>query len=152
MRVDRERRFRWPGLVLGVVVLAALVAPGCGGGSPYKILPVTGKVTYSDGSLIPAHRIRVTFVPQAEAIDQKTSPRPGIAYVDQETGEFTSMTTLKYGDGATVGKNQVQIIATDENAQPSKAVPTKYTDPSTSDLEVEVGPGSTHFDLEIERP
>jgi len=152
MRMDRDRRFRLLGFWSGAVVLAAVIAPGCGGGSPYEIMPVTGKLTYSDGSLVPADQIRVTFVPQAEAIDQKTNARPGIAYLDEETGEFTSMTTSKYGDGATVGKNKVQIIGTDENRQPSKAIPRKYADPATSDLEVEVGPGKTHFELRIDRP
>ena len=152
MRMDTDRRFGLLGFASAAVVLAALAAPGCGGGSPYKILPVTGKLTYSDGSLIPADQIRVTFVPQAEAIDQKTHARHGIAYLDEETGEFTSMTTSKYGDGATVGKNKVQIIGTDENGQPSKAIPRKYADPATSGLEVEVGPGKTHFELTIDKP
>lgn len=151
MRVRGDRRSRWLGRWLAAAA-AALALSGCGGGNPYQTVPVSGKLTYKDGSLIPAQRIQVNFIPEVKAIDPKTHPHPGIAYVDVETGEFTAVTTATYGDGATVGKNKVQIIAVDENQRPSKAVPAKYADPTTSDLEVEIGPGSSLLELEIDRP
>ena len=62
------------------------------------------------------------------------------------------MTTMDYADGATVGTNIVQILGVDEGERPAKGVPEKYTDPTTSGIKVEVGPGSTHFDLTIDKP
>jgi hypothetical protein len=131
--------------------LAVVAAAGCNR-APFKTLPVTGTVKYQDGSLIPAQRLVVIFVPQAEPLDAKTHPRPGRANVNVQTGEFSNMTTHQYADGATVGANVVQILGVDEGETPAKAVLKKYTDPTTSGLKVEVGPDSTHFDLTIDKP
>lgn len=106
MRIRGDWRARPLGLWLAAAV-AAMALPGCGGGNPYRTVPVTGKLTYRDGSLIPARRIQVNFIPQVKAIDLKTHPRFGVAYLDVETGEFTAVTTATYGDGATVGKNKL---------------------------------------------
>jgi hypothetical protein len=147
----------WLGRVAPWVGLAAIlvaVAPGCGGGSPFGIVPVSGKVTYEDGSLIPAERIRVTFVPQAKPIDPKTYPSPGTAEVDVKTGEFKTMSTgAVYGNGATVGRNKVQIQALNGDETPSKAIPAVYADPAQTPIpEIEVASGSPPFEFKIKKP
>ena len=78
--------------------LIALLA-GCGGGDPFAYVPVSGKVTYDDGSKIP-RSIELRFLPLSQkALDEKTYPRCGVAIVDGETGEFNSATSHQAGDG-----------------------------------------------------
>ena len=135
-----------------LVAMVLVGTSGCGGDNPFDTIPVSGKVTYEDGSLIPATRMTVIFVPQVAPLDSKTYASPGQANVDVETGEFQSMTTRKLGDGATVGRHKVQIMAVGENQAPSTAVPLRYRDPNTSDIaEVEVGPDSTYFRIKIKK-
>lgn len=125
---------------------------GCGRG-PYDIVPVHGRVTYEDGSLIPAVRINVTFVPQAEAKDQRTFPRIGRAEVDTKTGEFKVVTTNSYGDGATAGRHKIQIQALNADGTVSPLVPPAYQDVATSLIEeIEVKPGSTDFHFKVKKP
>jgi hypothetical protein len=139
--------------MLGLVATLLLAtATGCADAPPYDLVPVRGKVTYEDGSLIPARRITVIFVPQAEARDAKTYPSPGQAHVDVETGEFDTMTTNAYGDGATLGKNKVQVMAVGDDQSVSAAVPAIYRDPTTTPLEVEVAPEATEFELPVKKP
>lgn len=148
-------RVRWAWMALGPGMAAVLLAglSGCGGGDPFGVVPVSGKVTYDDGSLIPAERIAVTFVPQAEAKDQKTFPRLGKADVDVKTGEFKAVTTNTYGDGATLGKHRIQIQARNKSGTVSPLVPSVYEDPVASPIgEVEVGPGSAEFHFKVRRP
>jgi len=142
---------RMPVLVVLAGMLLA-VAVGCGPTAPFDIIPVTGKVTYEDGTTIPADRIEVIFNPQTEPIDQKTYPRQGAAEVNTADGTFSAMTTWKYGDGATVGPNKVTVISYDADENITDAVPEIYRDPETTPLgEVEVGSGSTHFEFKIKK-
>lgn len=135
-----------------LVVLILIGASGCGGDNPFDMIPISGKVTYEDGSPIPATRITVIFVPQVAPLDAKTYASPGQANVDVETGEFHSMTTRTPGDGAAIGRHKVQIMAMGDDLAPSPAVPLRYRDPTTSDIpEVEVGPDSTYFEIKIKR-
>ena len=57
---------------------------------PYPCVKVSGKVTYEDGSLIPAERIRIQFVSQTPPVDPKTSPKTGSAEASRTTGRFDS--------------------------------------------------------------
>jgi len=141
---------RW-GLCVVLALGAALMA-GCGGSEPFKLVPVSGKVTYEDGSLIPAKRIVVVFQPQVEAADAKTHPRPGRAEVNVADGTFSFMTSHKAGDGATVGPNKVLVTSYDDRENVTGEVPAVYGSLQTTPLKVEVGKGSDHFDLSIKRP
>ncbi|MEA1949864.1 MAG: hypothetical protein U9N87_00650 [Planctomycetota bacterium] len=145
------RAKRW-GFRLGGLGLLAVVAAGCGGGSPFGKMPITGKVTYEDGSLIPAARIMVTFVPQIPPADPKTHPRPGVAEVNPADGTFKDVTSLKYADGATIGPNKVQIISFDKQQNITNAVPVIYRQLGTTPLEVEIAPGSSHIELKVRKP
>ena len=91
MFADRiQHRACWSAIaVYGCASALALAAiSGCSRSQPYSCVKVSGKVTYKDGSLIPAQRMRLIFVPQTPAIDPKTPPKDGMTEVDVQTGKF----------------------------------------------------------------
>ena len=136
-------------VLLAVVVLLGVA--GCGS-EPYSMVPVSGTVTYEDGSAIPASRIRVVFNPQAEAIDAATHPRPGEANVDMADGTFSQVTSHKFGDGVTVGKHKIQVISLDEMENETDAVPEIYRRVETTPLEFDIDKGSNDIELKIKKP
>jgi hypothetical protein len=71
--------------------IAVACAVGCSGGNPYDLVDVSGKVTYEDGSLIPADSIMLKFDPEAAPIDEKTHPRKGFALVNVGDGTFDTL-------------------------------------------------------------
>lgn len=132
-------------VVLAGWSLAAVV--GCGGSEPFKMIPVSGKITYDDGSLISAARLRLEFKPQAKPIDPKTHPRPGSAEVNVKDGTFGSgkfqATTHIFGDGLIIGKHKVTAFSYDRQDNPTELAVT----PS----EITVGPESTEFKFTVKR-
>lgn len=99
--------------------------------NPFSQVKVSGKLTYDDGSVIPAERIRVWFVSQTPPIDANTHPRPASAQINCEDGTFEGATTYKYMDGLVRGEHKVFIDIT-----PPDAVPPEYTRAKTSPLTV----------------
>ena len=139
-------------LCLGLLSSLILMGvSGCGESAPFDIVPVTGKITYEDGSLIPAARVVVSFNPQADPLDEKTYPRQGAAEVHVKDGTFSEVTTWKYGDGVIAGPQKVTVESFDEMENPTPDVPQKYRSPDTTPLTAEVGPGSTEFTFTIEK-
>ena len=87
-----------------------LAISGCGR-EPFGYVKVQGKVSYEDGTLIPASRIVVRFISQAPTPDRKITARPGDAEVHVKTGVFTSVTSHAFGDGIVPGEHKVVIVA-----------------------------------------
>ncbi|MBN2295656.1 MAG: hypothetical protein JXM70_24710 [Pirellulales bacterium] len=141
---------RWALRFVGLGLIA-LITAGCGGGAPYEQVPVTGKVTYEDGSLIPAARISITFAPQAPSIDRKTHPRPAMAEVNVADGTFKNVTTRKFDDGATIGPNKVLIVSYDRQDNQTNAVPAIYRSVDSTPLKIEITPDDTHFELKVRK-
>jgi hypothetical protein len=137
-----------------LIVLAAGLS-GCGGGEPFKIVPVSGKVTYKDGSLIPADRIVVTFVPQGVQGAGKEAATAAQGDLNVADGTFAGLTTHKHMDGAIIGKHKVTVQALKTGpggvGQPIQAVPIAYTRAETTPLSVEVTGSGNVFPLEIEK-
>jgi hypothetical protein len=129
--------------------VAALFLCGCGFGEPYPMVRVSGKVSYDDGSLIPAERINVQFVPQAAPIDAKTHPRAGAAEVDPATGAFDLVTTHDYGDGVVAGRHRVLITAYGADNLPTAAIPERYRDPQQSPLVVDTDDAPFHLKIPL---
>ncbi len=140
----------WPclGLLSGMILTGV---SGCGDGAPFDIVPVTGKVTYEDGSLITAPRVVVSFHPQVEPLDEKTYPRPGTAEVNSKDGTFSEATTWKYGDGVIRGPQKVTVESFDDMESPTAEVPQIYRSPDTTPLTAEVGSGETEFTFTIKK-
>ena len=128
---------------------------GCGSGAPFDIVSVSGKVTYQDGSLIPADRIVVTFVPQDVAAAGKDAAASAIGDVNVADGTFSGVTTQTHNDGAIVGRHKVLVQALKTGpagvGEPTAAVPARYAKVATTPLEVEVSSGNRYFDLAIDK-
>jgi len=125
---------------------------GCGSGEPFPMVPVSGKVLYEDGSLIPAPQLQILFVPQTPPTDKKTYPRQGLAYVNTKDGTFSNVTSHQPGDGVVIGRAKVIVKSLDDRGNPTAHVPTAYQDVSTTPLEVEVSKDSREFILKIKKP
>ena len=121
----------------------------CGGGDPFSYVHVSGKVTYDDGSLIPAD-VLLTFYPQGGSIDSKTHPRPGESSVDRATGEFRVVTSHKFDDGLVRGKHKVTLRDGLRRPLPSSIVPEEYSDFARTPLEVDTA--DQPFQLRVRKP
>ena len=133
------------GLLVSALCAAVLLSVVCGcGGAPgggYDIVPVSGKVTWDDLSVIAVPELQFHFVPQVKPIDQKTFPRNGTAEVNVADGTFASVTTNEAGDGLIVGKHKVRLTA--YNAAGAEEVL------QVNPTEIEVGSGSTEFTFTV---
>jgi hypothetical protein len=120
------------------------VLGGCGG-EPFALLPVTGKITYDDGSLIPGDRILVSFVPVERRARGKDVFSGSQGELDVKTGQIVGVTTHKYGDGTMAGRCKVTVAAIKNGPNGSQvftaAVPERYQQPQTTPLECEVARG-----------
>jgi hypothetical protein len=112
---------------------------------PYACVPVSGKVTYEDGSLIPAQRIRLIFVSQAPPVNPKVYPRDGSALVDVKTGTFSWATTYVPKDGLISGEHKVLIQCT-----PAGLVDKDYDD--RNNTPVTVNTSQSPFELKVQKP
>lgn len=135
------------GALPALLFIAAL--SGCGSSGPY---PVEGKVVWRDGT--PARELAGSHV-IFDLPEKQTSAR-GIIQAD---GSFR-LTTQKENDGALPGKYKVLIVEANRKARgggadPTEMEPTKmdsrYSDPSSSDLEAEVTRGSNKITLTVDR-
>ena len=143
-----------------MVVLAACFSTGCSEADPFPLEKITGKVTYSDGSLIKAGTIQIICKSvDVEAVGGK-SPRGAKGMIDPETGEFSKFTTWKAGDGVICGRNKVAIVpmeygkGIDSMGRPAKGLlARKYFKTSTTELEIDVvSGGENYFELIVEKP
>lgn len=125
---------RQHGTLLIWLLLGALTC-GCNqDGSPFDYTPVSGRITYEDGTPIPASGMRLGFVVQDVSPEGEAYPRPADAVVDAQ-GNFPRVTSYKYGDGLIPGKHKVTLYyATD--AKGDLLVPKEYTQPGTTPLEI----------------
>jgi len=137
-----------------LLCLAALLS-GCGGGAPFDVVPVSGKVTYQDGSLIQADRIVVTFVPQDVPSAGKDAAAAATGDVNVADGTFSGLTTQKHHDGAIIGRHKVLVQSFETGpagvGEPTAAVPARYAKAATTPLEVEVSSGNRYFELGIDK-
>jgi hypothetical protein len=127
-----------------VVLLAC--CSGCSDGNPFDYIPVSGRLTYEDGTPIPASGIRLGFSVQGVEPKDGAYPPPGEAIVDAE-GNFSKATTYRPGDGLIPGQHKVAIhYATD--AKGKLLIPKEYAHPTTSPLVVD----TAQLPLEIKVP
>jgi hypothetical protein len=128
-----------------------LAIAGCGQRAPYTIVPVSGTVTYDDGTSIPGARVVVTFVPQIEAVNPKEFPRSGTTDLKPD-GSFSEVTTWKHGDGVIPGAQKVTVISVDERMQPTGAVDPIYSRIDTTPLTAVINSGDNRVTLTIAAP
>ncbi|HZT79944.1 MAG TPA: carboxypeptidase-like regulatory domain-containing protein [Gemmataceae bacterium] len=120
-------------------VLPLLLLAGCDTG-PYKIAPVSGRVTLNGK---PLANVAVTFQPIAP--EGSIDAGPGSSGVTDADGRYTLTLIGKDRKGAVVGKHKVRITyvpdagAEDDAPRRFKQLPAKYNSRTT--LECEVPPG-----------
>jgi hypothetical protein len=136
--------------LLGVVMTLVPLA-GCRD-TPYDIVPIHGKVTYKDGSLIPAETVFLWFHPQVAPLKPNVHARPGIAELNGEDGTFAYASTCEHGDGVVVGPHRVTVKVADESPTGAGAIPEIYADPATTPLKIEVTVRNQEVVLQIEKP
>lgn len=127
--------------------LACLLCTGCGSGSPFDYVPVSGKVTYEDGSPIPGGCRLVFTAMEVEPVGTAHA-RPGRANVNA-SGEFECVTSYKYGDGLIPGKHKVVILA-GMDQEGKLAVPKEYETVQTTPLVIDTA--DVPLDIKIPKP
>ena len=133
-----------PRTTLMVVGLLLLGVVGCSGETnPFPMTPVSGTVTYEDGSLIAGSEVWVDFVPQVEAVDNK-SPRPGRADVNVADGTFDSATTETPGDGVIIGEHQVSVSVIEANG--------RQTQLTVVDSPITITEGGAPLAIKVKKP
>lgn len=118
---------------------------GCGGDDSQNLVPVSGKVTYEDGSLIEAEQITITFFPESPGDKPLPNARGAMAIVDVKDGTFDSAMTRVSGDGMLVGSYQVVVRADDANSQLLDGFPQKYAERATTPIKVHTDDSPFHF-------
>lgn len=131
------------------LALLSLVLIIASGGCKRSCVPVSGKVTYEDGSLIPADQIRVVFMSPATA-DPKDHRLKGTALADGKTGTFESATTLLPRDGILPGEHKVLIECILDGQRCLDLVPPEYCDPTKTPLTVQSS--ESPFQLKVRKP
>jgi hypothetical protein len=127
--------------------VCALFLSGCGSG----LYPVEGQVVWKDGA--PATELHRGFV-IFDLPEKQTSARGSI----QADGSFR-LTTISPDDGALPGDYKVLVIeigrkalgGPDATAIAPGAMNSKYSDPSTTDLQATVRAGPNKITLTLER-
>lgn len=128
-----------------VLAVAAVTAAGCGQAGPFDYVPVSGHVVFEDGT--PLAVGRVIFQPLAEPVDG-AHPRAGAADLDS-SGNFSSATSYKPGDGLVPGQHKVAIMfAVDEDGR--ALVSKEFTRMTTTPLVVDTD--DSPFTITVSRP
>ena len=142
-----------PGLMVGLAASSCIL--GCGSSAPFDFVPVHGKVTYEDGSLIDADSILVTFNPILSEEKGKTVPPGGQTNVNVQDGTFSAVSSHRANDGVAVGRHKVVIVAFKKGPNgspaPTAAVPAIYRQESSTPLEVEVESSDQFLDLKVSK-
>lgn len=145
-------RFRFLFTSIAVAWFAAASA-GCNR-EIFSIVPVSGKVTYDDGSLIKAGMIQVMLVPQGEPVDGKYHAPPSGADVDMATGEFKDFRTRQGKPGVVVGTHKVIVVSkTKDGLKNTFEVPAEYQSAEATPLEPQtISKPNQVLELKIPKP
>ncbi|HEY4233634.1 MAG TPA: hypothetical protein VGM76_09415 [Lacipirellulaceae bacterium] len=141
-------KLTWPRtLIIGLLVG---LLTGCGsGGGPFSYVPVSGKVTYDDGSSIPVGGMKVYFHSLDPPSGEAHVP-PGIASAGPN-GAFENVTSHKYGDGLIKGKYKVTLVC-EEAGKLTTKIPKDYERPDTTPLHVEITESGQVLEIKVPKP
>lgn len=132
-----------------VFVMLVPAASGCGSNSPFTSVPVHGKVTYDDGTLVPVAGIRI-FFHSLEPPKNGMHPRPAQAAVGPD-GTFKDVTSYKFADGLVLGKHRVSLVC-EEGGKLTSKIPRDYALPEKTPLEIEVTESDQFLEIKIPKP
>jgi hypothetical protein len=118
------------------VVLLAVAVAGCGPAPSAGLVPVSGRVTYR-GKGVPLATVQL--LPDAG----RAEPVPTATGQTGDDGTFTLQTPPR-GKGVAPGRYRVTV------QQYNSAIPTKYANPDTTTLHIEIPPeGLTNWQLTL---
>jgi hypothetical protein len=133
-----------------MLAVATLLLAGCGGtGNPFDSVPVSGKVSYEDGSLIPVQGIKIYFH-CLEPPKDGMHPRPATVGVGPD-GTFKDVTTYKYADGLVLGRHKVSLVCQEGGTLTTK-IPKDYALPAKTPLVIEVTESGQFLEIKIPKP
>jgi hypothetical protein len=131
-----------------LLLTSCLVCVGCGPRSPYEYVEASGQIAYEDGTAIPSGGIRLLFSAMDAPSVEGAHPRPGVAEVN-EKGEFTCVTSYKYGDGLVPGRHKVAVQEV-KDKQGRLLVPKEFTNIATTPLTIDTS--EAPFDIKVPKP
>ena len=138
------------------MVLLLIGSSGCGSDVPYSIVPVHGTVTYEDGSNIKADLLMLAFEPADFERSEGKVPPAGQTEVDVSSGVFQSVSSYRPNDGLAVGRHRVLVAAFRAGKGgrriPLPAVPSHYTQASTTPIEVEITAPNQELEIKVTKP
>jgi hypothetical protein len=123
---------------------------GCGGG-PYKVAPISGRVTLNGQPLANA---AVTFQPSEAG---KINPGPGSGAFTDSDGRYTLKLIGTETRGAVLGKHKVRITlshkddSADDRPKRFKDLPARYNGRTKLEYEVRAG-GTDSADFQLTSP
>ncbi len=132
-----------------MLLVAASLGLGCGRSSRLPTIPVSGKVTYEDGSPVPANSIELQFLTPQKLVEQKNFPHAAVARVNTRDGTFSEMTTWQHGDGAIAGEHVVVVSRAGDERDPGAVVPREYRGDRVHPNKVFVAPDENVFHITI---
>lgn len=118
-----------------IVLLAVVACCGCSDGNPFDYVPVSGRLTYEDGTPIPASGIRLGFAAEDATPRNGAHPRPAEAVVDAD-GNFASVTSYRPRDGLMPGRHKVAVYHA-EDAKGKLLIPKEYSHALTTPLVID---------------
>jgi hypothetical protein len=131
-------------------LVACVLLTGCSTkGDPFAYVPVSGKVAYEDGTLLPV-AVQLTFYSVDGSVNLKTHPRPGRTMTDQATGQFRDVTGHRYAEGLVPGRHRVTLGAGNGQLLPKSVASPEYADQSTTPLEVDTA--KIPFEIKVKKP
>jgi hypothetical protein len=136
-------------LLLICAAVLHLIAGCSGSGSPFDSVPVSGKVTYEDGSPIPVQGMTIFFHCQEPPTDGM-HPRPATAGVGPD-GTFKDVTTYKFADGLVLGEHKVSLVA-QKGEKLTTEIPREYALPDKTPLVVEVTESGQFLEIKVPKP
>ncbi len=126
--------------------LLVAVCIGCGSSAPFEYIPVSGQLTYEDGSSIPAPGMKLQFEPLDAPVVEGFHARTATANLNAE-GKFNEATSYKFGDGLIPGKHKVAIGYANDKAG-KLLVPMSATNLGSTEIIVD----TANLPLEIKVP
>lgn len=132
--------------LLAVSVLSVAIAGCSRSASPFESVPVSGKVTYEDGSPIPVPGMTIFFHSQEPPKDGM-HPRPATVGVGPD-GTFKDVTTYKFADGLVLGKHKVSLVA-QKGEKLTTEIPREYALPDKTPLVVEVTESGQFLEIKV---
>lgn len=117
-----------------MVVMA--VAAGCGTGSPFHYIAVSGGVAYEDGSLLPVEQLVLNFHSRIPDADAGRRPPTGTVLVDPRSGRFRTGRSRDAG-GVVAGQHRVTLHLPGRIPLPAAVAAEDYCDPTRTPIVVD---------------